>query len=100
MTNIFAPQGLLLAALAMGRVSYVTWVKWVWPIILVQWVLAGIFVTVAHGFFWTCGGGAFYPAARKSSRTVRTALSTLRSTRQMLCQVPRASSPPSTGTLA
>lgn len=51
-TNIFAPQGLLLAALAMGRVSYVTWVKWVWPIILVQWLLGGIFVTVAHVFIW------------------------------------------------
>ncbi len=51
-TNIFAPQGLLLAALAMARVSYVQWVKWVWPIILVQFVLAGIFVTVAHLFIW------------------------------------------------
>lgn len=51
-TNIFAPQGLLLAALAMGRVSYVTWVRWVWPIILVQWLLGGIFVTVAHVFLW------------------------------------------------
>lgn len=51
-TNIFAPQGLLLAALAMGRVSYVTWVRWVWPIILVQWLLGGIFVTVAHVFIW------------------------------------------------
>lgn len=50
--NIFAPQGLLLAALAMGRVSYVTWVRWVWPIILVQWLLGGIFVTVAHVFLW------------------------------------------------
>ena len=37
---------------------------------------------------------------RKLSRTSRSALSTLRSTRQMLCQVPRASRPSRTGTVA
>ncbi len=38
--------------------------------------------------------------ARKENRTCRSGLSTLRSTRQMLCQVPRARRPSSTGTVA
>lgn len=52
-TNILAPQGILLAALAMGRVPYTTWVRWVWPIIAIQSVLAMVFITVAHLFIWT-----------------------------------------------
>ncbi|WP_025785743.1 YfcC family protein [Sporosarcina sp. D27] len=53
LTNIITPtSGLLLAALAMARISFAKWFKWVWPLILIQFVLGAIFVTIAHVFVW------------------------------------------------
>ncbi|HLR10575.1 MAG TPA: TIGR00366 family protein [Sporosarcina sp.] len=53
LTNIFTPtSGLLLASLAMAGISFSKWVKWVWPLILIQFILGCIFVTVAHVFVW------------------------------------------------
>ena len=53
LTNIITPtSGLLLAALAMAGISFVKWFKWVWPLILIQFVLGAIFVTIAHVFVW------------------------------------------------
>ncbi|WP_188208141.1 YfcC family protein [Alkalibacillus aidingensis] len=53
-SNIFAPTaGLLLAALAMAKISWVKWFKWIWPLILIHYALGAIFVTVAHLFIWT-----------------------------------------------
>jgi len=52
-SNIIAPtSGLLLAGLAMARISWVKWFRWVWPLILIHYVLGAIFVTVAHLFIW------------------------------------------------
>ncbi|RYG73690.1 putative basic amino acid antiporter YfcC [Lentibacillus lipolyticus] len=52
-SNIFTPtSGLLLAGLAMARISWVKWFKWVWPLIAIQYTLGAIFVTVAHMFIW------------------------------------------------
>ncbi|WP_432354226.1 YfcC family protein [Sporosarcina sp. A2] len=53
LTNIFTPtSGLLLAALAMAGISFAKWFKWVWPLILIQFILGAIFVTIAHVFVW------------------------------------------------
>lgn len=53
LTNIITPtSGLLLAALAMAKISFAKWFKWVWPLILIQLVLGAIFVTIAHVFVW------------------------------------------------
>ncbi|WP_042220577.1 YfcC family protein [Oceanobacillus manasiensis] len=52
-SNIFAPTaGVLMAALAIARISYVKWIKWIWPLILIQYALGAIFVTIAHLFIW------------------------------------------------
>ncbi|MEK3976380.1 YfcC family protein [Psychrobacillus sp. FSL K6-1267] len=52
-TNIIAPtSGLILAALAMAKISYGKWVRWLWPLILIQFIMGAIFITVAHIFFW------------------------------------------------
>lgn len=52
-TNIITPtSGLVLAALAMAKISYGKWVRWLWPLIVIQFVLGGIFITIAHLFFW------------------------------------------------
>ena len=54
-----------------------------------------------HGLaVWRLGSADTAHPARKLNRTCRSGLSTLRSTRQMLCQVPSASRPSSTGTVA
>ncbi|MBD7909297.1 YfcC family protein [Sporosarcina gallistercoris] len=53
LTNIITPtSGLLLAALAMAKISFAKWFKWVWPLILIQFILGAIFVTIAHVFVW------------------------------------------------
>ena len=52
-TNIITPtSGLILAALAMAKISYSKWVRWLWPLIVIQFVLGAVFITVAHVFFW------------------------------------------------
>ncbi|WP_255247505.1 YfcC family protein [Paucisalibacillus globulus] len=52
-SNIFAPtSGLLLAGIAMAGISYGKWFKWIWPLILIHYVLGAIFVTIAHMFVW------------------------------------------------
>lgn len=53
-SNILTPtSGLLLAALAMARISWLKWLKFIWPLILIQYTLGAIFVTIAHMFIWT-----------------------------------------------
>ncbi|MFC3041675.1 YfcC family protein [Virgibacillus xinjiangensis] len=52
-SNILTPTaGVLMASLAVAKISWVKWVKWVWPLILIWYLLAAIFVTVAHLFIW------------------------------------------------
>ena len=53
-TNIISPtSGLLLAALAMAKLNWWVWAKWVWPLMVIQLGLAAVFVTVAQMFIWT-----------------------------------------------
>ena len=48
-SNIFSPtSGYFMAALALARIPWVTWVKWIFPLIIIQYVLGAIFVTIAH----------------------------------------------------
>jgi uncharacterized ion transporter superfamily protein YfcC len=49
---LFPTAGVLMAALAIARISYVKWLKWVWPLILIQYALGAIFITIAHLFIW------------------------------------------------
>ncbi|UJL46877.1 YfcC family protein [Virgibacillus sp. NKC19-16] len=52
-SNILTPTaGVLMAALALAKISWLKWVKWVWPLILIWYVLGAIFVTIAHMFIW------------------------------------------------
>lgn len=47
-TNIITPlSGTLMACLAIGKVSYITWVKFVFPLLLIWLVLGGVFVAAA-----------------------------------------------------
>lgn len=52
-TNILTPTGsVLMASLALARIPWVKWVKWAIPLILLQFVIGGILVTIAHLFVW------------------------------------------------
>jgi len=52
-SNILTPTaGVLMAALAIAKIPWIKWVKWAMPLILIQYGLGAIFVTVAHLFIW------------------------------------------------
>jgi len=52
-SNILTPtSGAFMAALAIAKVPWVKWVKWIWPLIVIHYLLAALFVTVAHLFVW------------------------------------------------
>lgn len=52
-SNIVSPtSGLLLAGLAMAKINFFKWFMWVWPLIVIQYLVAAIFVTVAHLWVW------------------------------------------------
>jgi len=44
--------GVLMAALAIAKIPWIKWVKWALPLILIQYALGAVFVTVAHLFIW------------------------------------------------
>lgn len=48
-SNIFTPtSGYFMAGLALAKVPWQKWAKWILPLILVEYVFAGILVLVAH----------------------------------------------------
>src|SRR5699024_10791429 len=52
-SNILTPTaGVLMAALAIAKIPCIKWVKWSLPLILIQYALGAVFVTVAHLFIW------------------------------------------------
>ncbi|MBM7601263.1 putative ion transporter superfamily protein YfcC [Virgibacillus halotolerans] len=53
-SNILTPtSGYFMAGLAVAGVAWTKWVRFIWPLILIQYALGAIFVTVAHLFIWT-----------------------------------------------
>ncbi|WP_010095263.1 YfcC family protein [Ornithinibacillus scapharcae] len=52
-SNILTPTaGVLMASLALAKIPWIKWVKWALPLILIQYALGAIFITVAHMFIW------------------------------------------------
>ncbi|GKV57221.1 C4-dicarboxylate ABC transporter [Sporosarcina sp. NCCP-2222] len=48
-SNIFTPtSGYFMAGLALARIPWSKWVKWIFPLIIIHYVLGAIFVTIAH----------------------------------------------------
>lgn len=48
-SNIFTPtSGYFMAGLALAKIPWDKWAKWIIPLILLQYLLGGILVTVAH----------------------------------------------------
>lgn len=52
-SNIFTPtSGYFMAGLAAAGITWTKWVRWVWPLILIQYALGAIFITIAHLFIF------------------------------------------------
>ena len=52
-SNILTPtSGYFMAAIAAAGVSWTKWIRWIWPLILIQYFVGGVFVLVAHLFIW------------------------------------------------
>lgn len=52
-SNILTPTGsVLMASLALAKIPWVKWVKWVIPLIILQFIVGGILITIAHLFVW------------------------------------------------
>ncbi|WJY26461.1 MULTISPECIES: YfcC family protein [Sporosarcina] len=48
-SNIFTPtSGYFMAGLALARIPWSKWLKWIFPLILIHYTLGAIFVTIAH----------------------------------------------------
>lgn len=48
-SNIFTPtSGYFMAGLALARISWSKWLKWIFPLIIIHYLLGAIFVTIAH----------------------------------------------------
>ncbi|GAB3805945.1 YfcC family protein [Virgibacillus kimchii] len=52
-SNILSPtSGYFMAGLAAAGIAWTKWVRWIWPLLLIQYVLGGIFITIAHLFLF------------------------------------------------
>ena len=52
-SNIFTPtQGYFMAGLALAKIPWNKWAKWIIPMILLQYLLGAILVTIAHIIQW------------------------------------------------
>jgi uncharacterized ion transporter superfamily protein YfcC len=45
---IFPTSGYFMAAISLARIPWVRWVKWIWPLILIQYGIATASVIIAH----------------------------------------------------
>lgn len=52
-SNIFTPtSGWFMAGLAAAGITWTKWVRWIWPLLLIQYALGAIFITLAHLFIF------------------------------------------------
>lgn len=52
-TNIFAPtSGILLAAIGLARIPYTVWVKFIWPLIVIQSIVEALMIAIIQLFVW------------------------------------------------
>lgn len=53
-SNGFTPtNGAMMAGLAIGGVSWFKWVRFLWPLMVIFYVLGGIYIFIVHVFIWT-----------------------------------------------
>jgi uncharacterized ion transporter superfamily protein YfcC len=53
-SNAITPtSGVLMASLAIARIPWTKWLKWIWPLLAISYTVGAVFVTLAHMFIWT-----------------------------------------------
>ena len=53
-SNGFTPtNGAMMAGLAIAGVSWFKWVRFLWPLMIIFYVLGGIYIFIVHVFIWT-----------------------------------------------
>lgn len=53
-SNGFTPtNGAMMAGLAIAGVSWFKWVRFLWPLMVIFYILGGIYVFIVHVFIWT-----------------------------------------------
>lgn len=53
-SNAITPtSGVLMASLAIAKIPWTTWFRWVIPLILLSYLVGGIILTIVHMFIWT-----------------------------------------------
>ncbi|WP_080872067.1 YfcC family protein [Oceanobacillus timonensis] len=51
--SITPTAGVLMASLAIAKIPWTTWFRWVIPLILLSYLVGGIILTIVHLFIWT-----------------------------------------------
>ncbi len=52
--NIYAPtSGVLMASLAMARIPWTKWMRWIWPLLVGSYLFGAVVITLVHLFVWT-----------------------------------------------
>lgn len=52
-SNIFTPtSGYFMAGLAAAGIAWTKWIRWIWPLLLIQYTLGAVFITIAHLFLF------------------------------------------------
>ncbi len=53
-SNGFTPtSGAMMAGLAIAGVSWFKWVRFLWPLMIIFYVLGAVYVFIVHVFIWT-----------------------------------------------
>ena len=52
-SNIFTPtSGLLMAGLALGKIPWNKWARWIGPLILLEYLLGAVFIIIAQAIHY------------------------------------------------
>lgn len=52
-SNVFIPtSGIVMGALAIARVSWIKWMRWILPLMVIQYALGAVLLIIAHMFVW------------------------------------------------
>ena len=53
-SNVFIPtSGIVMGSLAIARISWMKWIRWLFPLIVIQYAIGAVLLIIAHQFIWT-----------------------------------------------
>jgi len=52
-SNVFIPtSGIVMGSLAIAKISWMKWIRWLFPLIVIQYAIGAILLIIAHQFIW------------------------------------------------